>query len=323
MADLSFTLLRLLPKNTLSRAVGAACRLPAPRPLLRAAIRRFIAAYGVDASEAERPVEDYPTFTEFFTRRLKPGLRPVAPGETAVSPVDGTVGECGAIEAQGIGRLLQAKDRAYMLPELIGGPDAASAEADARRFAGGSFVTIYLAPYNYHRIHAPLGGSITGYTYMPGHLWPVNPVGVRNVERLFCVNERLTTWLETPRGPCATVAVGATCVGRIRALYDDVVTNAKSVRAPLRQRYDQPIPVEKGAEIALFEMGSTVVLLFGPRVKLSPGLVPGRRIRLGEPLEGELAPAPFASAPQGVPERGLPDEAPRGDGGARRREVGH
>jgi phosphatidylserine decarboxylase len=322
MADLSFTLLRLLPKNTLSRAVGAACRLPGPRPLLRAAIRRFVAAYGVDASEAERPVEDYPTFTEFFTRRLKPGLRPVAPGDTAVSPVDGTVGECGAIEAGGGGRLLQAKGREYTLAELVGGPDAATAEADARRFAGGSFVTIYLAPYNYHRIHASLGGRITGYTYMPGQLWPVNPVGVRNVERLFCVNERLTTWIDTPRGPCAVVAVGATCVGRIRALYDDVVTNAKRVRAPLRQRYEQPIPVEKGAEIALFEMGSTVVLLFGPQVKLSAGLVPGLPVRLGQPLEGELAPALVASAPRGVPESGLPDQVPHGHGGAGRLGAG-
>ena len=284
MAELSYSILRLLPKNTLSRAVGAACRLPAPRPVLRAAIRRFVAAYGVDASEAEHPVEDYPTFTEFFTRRLKPGLRPVAQGAVAVSPVDGTVGECGALED---GRLLQAKGRAYTLAELIGGPDAASAEQDAARFAGGSFATIYLAPYNYHRIHSPLAGDITGYSYMPGQLWPVNPIGVRNVEKLFCVNERLTTFIDTQRGACAVVAVGATCVGRIRALYDDVVTNATRTRAPLRQRFDQPVPVEKAGELALFEMGSTVVLLFSPQVKLSAQLASGRPIKLGEPLEDQ------------------------------------
>lgn len=280
MAELSYTLLRLLPKNTLSRAVGAACRMPAPRPVLRAVIRAFARKYGVDASEAERPIDEYPTFTEFFTRRLKPGLRPIAPGELLpVSPVDGTVGELGEIVD---GRAVQAKGKHYTLAELIGGP---SAEEDAKQFAGGAFCTIYLAPYNYHRIHAPLGGEILGYVNMPGQLWPVNPVGVRNVEKLFCVNERLTTFLKTPRGACAVVAVGATNVGRIRAVYDDVVTNAKRTRKPARKLYEQTVKVEKGGELAIFEMGSTVVLLFAPGVKLSSKLQPGQPIKLGEALE--------------------------------------
>src|SRR5438270_5198027 len=257
MAELSYTLLRLLPKNTLSRAVGAACRASAPKPVVRAVIRAFARKYGVDLSEAERPIDEYPTFTEFFTRRLRPGARAIAPGELLpVSPVDGTLGELGEIVEA---RLYQAKGKHYTLAELIGGPEA---EGDARQFAGGSFCTIYLAPYNYHRIHAPLGGEITGYVNMPGQLWPVNAVGVRNVEKLFCVNERLTTFLKTPRGPCAVVAVGATNVGRIRAVYDDVVTNVKRTRKAARKMYPQPIQVEKGGELALFEMGSTVVALF-------------------------------------------------------------
>ncbi|GAC1339668.1 MAG: archaetidylserine decarboxylase [Myxococcales bacterium] len=304
MADPSFALVRLLPKNALSRLVGALCRLPAPRALLRWAIRIFVAAYGVDAAESERPVEEYRTFTEFFTRRLKAGARVIPPGPRAISPVDGTVGLCGPLEG---GRLLQAKGREYTLAELLGGQEA---EADAGTFAGGSFATIYLAPYNYHRIHVPLGGQITGYTYVPGNLWPVNASGVRNIDKLFCVNERLTTWLSTPRGPCAVVAVGATCVGRIRALYDDVVTNVAGTRTALRKRFDPTIPVDKGGEIALFEMGSTVVLLFGPQVALSDGLVAGRPIRLGEPLEGAVAQAGRMPAPGGVPQGGLPDQAP-------------
>jgi phosphatidylserine decarboxylase len=147
-------------------------------------------------------------------------------------------------------------------------------------------VTIYLAPYNYHRIHAPLGGSITGYINVPGTLWPVNGLGVRNVERLFCVNERLTTFLDTPRGPCAVVAIGAMNVGRIRAVYDDVVTNARRTRAVQRRTYEQPIPIAKGGELAIFEMGSTVVVVFSPGVKLAAALQPGKAIKLGEPLEG-------------------------------------
>src|SRR5882762_7049788 len=168
MAELSYTLLRLLPKNTLSRTLGALLRAPMPRAVHKQIIRRFARAYGVDASEAEQDILTYPTFAEFFTRRLKPGLRPIAPGEgVPVSPVDGTLGELGRIEN---GTLLQAKGKLYTVAELVGGPQA---EADAAQFEGGSFVTIYLAPYNYHRIHAPLGGFIEGYTYVPGHLWPV------------------------------------------------------------------------------------------------------------------------------------------------------
>jgi phosphatidylserine decarboxylase len=280
MAELSYTLLRLLPKNTMSRAVGAACRVNAPRPVLRAVIRAFAKRYGVDASEAERPIDEYPTFTEFFTRRLKPGARSIAPGDRVpVSAVDGTIGELGEIVE---GRAYQAKGKHYSLAELIGGPEA---EADAAQFLGGSFCTIYLAPFNYHRIHAPLGGDITGYVSMPGQLWPVNPAGVRNVEKLFCINERLTTFLRTPRGPCAVVAVGATNVGRIRAVYDDVVTNARRMRQAVRKIYPQPVHVEKGAELAIFEMGSTVVLLFAAGVKLNARLRPGLPIKLGEALE--------------------------------------
>lgn len=280
MAELAYTFLKLLPRNTLSRALGAACRIPAPRPVMRAVIRTFARKYGVDAAEAERAIEEYPTFTEFFTRRLKPGARPIAPGERVpVSPVDGTVGEVGEIVE---GQLLQAKGKRYTLAGLFGGPRA---EEDARRFAGGCFVTIYLAPCDYHRIHAPLGGFVTGYVNVPGTLWPVNPVGVRNVERLFCVNERLTTFLDTPRGPCAVVAVGAMNVGRIRAVYDDVVTNARRTREVQRKDYEKPIPIAKGAELAIFEMGSTVVAVFGPGVNIAADVVPGRAIKLGERLE--------------------------------------
>jgi phosphatidylserine decarboxylase len=120
---------------------------------------------------------------------------------------------------------------------------------------------------------------------MPGQLWPVNPTGIRNVEKLFCVNERLTTFLKTPRGACAVVAVGATNVGRIRAVYDDVVTNARRTRQPERKLYERSLRVEKGGELAVFEMGSTVVVLFARGVKLADRLRPGLAIKLGEALE--------------------------------------
>lgn len=275
--------LRLVPKNALSRAVGAAVRAPWPAPLVRASIRGFARLYGADLEEAERGVDGYRTFGEFFTRRLRPGARPVEGGADVVcSPVDGTVGEHGTIAD---GRLVQAKGRHYTAAELLASDD------EARRFEGGTFLTIYLAPYNYHRIHAPLEGRITAATWIPGHLWPVNAKGVAEVDRLFAVNERLVTHFETDAGAVALVKVGATCVGRIRALYDDLVTNTGRKGAPERRRYEPAFEVARGGECAVFEMGSTVVLLFERgRLRLAEGISPGATVRMGQAL-GQVRPA--------------------------------
>lgn len=269
--------LRLVPKNALSRAVGAALRAPWPAPMTRAIIRGFSKAYRVEVAEAERDYLSYGTFAEFFTRRLKPGQRTIDAGaDVAICPVDGTVGQIGPIEA---GTLVQAKGRTYTLDEFL-----VDAE-DSREYQGGTFATLYLAPYNYHRIHTPFAGRITGYSYVPGHLWPVNAKGVAEIDRLFAVNERLITHLETAAGKMAIVKVGATCVGRIRATYDDVVTNDGGPRAFKRQRYEPGFDVEKGGECGIFEMGSTVIVLFQQgRAVLDEAIVPGATIRLGQPL---------------------------------------
>jgi phosphatidylserine decarboxylase len=237
-------------------------------------MRLFARGFAVDVDEAEQPLAGYRTFEEFFTRRLKAGARPVAGGErAAVSPVDAVVAAVGLSEG---GSLVQCKGRDYTLAALL------DDLGDARLFAGGAYLTLYLAPRDYHRIHAPLAGAIDGYRYIPGHLFPVNGMAVRAVPNLFCVNERLITFLSTPLGRVAVVKVGATCVGRIRAAYDDVVTNAG--RGPKRWRYAQPIPIEKGAELGVFEMGSTVILLFEPgRIRLGSGLW-GARVRMGQAI---------------------------------------
>jgi phosphatidylserine decarboxylase len=267
--------LRLLPKEGLSRAVGSATRWGLPHPLLMALLRSFAARYRVDLAECA-DLSTFRTFDEFFTRRLLPGTRPIAPGEeVVVSPVDGLVSEAGLAEE---GRLLQAKGLDYPLDELVGDPVL------AERLAGGAYATLYLSPRDYHRIHFPLAGRITGWRYLPGGLWPVNPPAVRNVPRLFCVNERLVTLLESRLGLCAIVAVGATVVGRIRALYDPSIPPTNLPRASRQGRdYSDPIQVEKGAELGIFEMGSTVILLFEPgRVRLE--LAPGARVRVGQAI---------------------------------------
>ncbi|MBX7099971.1 MAG: archaetidylserine decarboxylase [Myxococcaceae bacterium] len=266
-------LMKLLPKSALSSAVGQATRLPVPPAVHHAAIRLFAQRFRVNLDEAEGRIEDYPTFGQFFTRRLKPGLRPIDPApEALVSPVDGAVSEAGEITQ---GRCLQAKGITFPVDKLLGDPKA------AQRFDGGLFATIYLSPRDYHRIHAPVAGKITGYTYLPGALWPVNPASVRNTDALFAINERLVVWLDTSFGPMAVVAVGATCVGRIHLSFDAVVTHAQT---PARSRtYDTPIAVEKGGELGMFEMGSTVILLAPPgKVRWEPGLTPSATLRLGQ-----------------------------------------
>ncbi len=277
--------LRLVPKNALSRLVGGLTRARAPRAVRSAAMRLFAARYQIDLSECG-DLNLFETFGEFFARPLRPGLRPIEAGDDVlVSPVDGVVSAHGIARE---GRLLQAKGLDYPLAALLGDP------ALAARFRGGAFATIYLSPRDYHRIHFPLGGSILGYRYLPGRLWPVNPASVRGVPQLFAVNERLVTVLDTPLGLAAVVAVGATIVGRIRAFYDPSipVSNLRGAR-PLSRDYETPIPVAKGAELGAFEMGSTVILLLEPgRAAFREDLVEGSRLRVGERLAGPAPGAP-------------------------------
>ncbi len=274
--------LGLLPKNALSRAVGGLTRARLPGPVRRAALRAFAWRYAIDLAECG-PVDAFETFGEFFARPLRPGLRPVAPGEEVlVAPVDGVVSRCGRAEG---GRLLQAKGLDYTVEALLGDAGLAA------RFHGGPFVTLYLSPRDYHRIHFPLGGRVVGYRYVPGQLWPVNDASVRAVPGLYTRNERLTTLLDTPLGACAVVAVGATVVGRIRARYDPAVPVSNRPRARAEARdYPAPIPVEKGQELGAFEMGSTVIVLGqSGRLSLRPDLAEGTRVRVGEVIGGRAA----------------------------------
>ncbi len=266
-------LMRVLPKSALSAVVGKATRAPVPARVHRLAMRLFARRFGVNLDEAEGSFEDYRTLGQFFTRRLKPGLRPIDPTPGAVvSPVDGRVSQVGAIEA---GQCLQAKGISFPVTQLLG--DA----RQALHFEGGSFITVYLSPKDYHRIHSPVAGHITGYAYLPGEFWPVNPVSVRSRQALFAVNERLVTYLDTALGRLALVAVGATCVSRIHAAYDSIVTHqGEKERTHV---YPRAIPIEKGGELGMFEMGSTVILLFERgRVRWDERLAADVPLRLGE-----------------------------------------
>lgn len=282
-----------LPQGALSRAAGWLADLPLPGPLRRPVLTLFAGVTGIDTSEAERPLRDYPTLNAFFVRRLRPGSR-TWPGEAGVvaSPVDGVMGQSGAVHD---GVLLQAKGRPYDAATLLG--DA----AEARRFSGGAFITIYLAPHHYHRIHAPVSGEVRWARHVPGGLMPVNAAAVRLVPELFVRNERLAAGLETAVGPVALVAVGAYNVGRISAAFDAAwsgaeagwITNRRHPPPALR-RYHPGLPVQVGDEFMAFHLGSTVVLLLPPGLALAPDLRSGLEVRAGSILARSAA-APHLS----------------------------
>jgi phosphatidylserine decarboxylase len=272
-------LLARLPQGALSRAFGRMADVPLPRAARRAVLGGFARAVGADPAEAELPLEEYPSLNRFFTRRLKDGVRawPADPRAVA-SPVDAVAGQVGTVRE---GRLVQAKGRSYTLRELL-----EEAEEDGwRRYEGGAFATLYLAPKDYHRIHAPVGGVIRDAVHVPGGLLPVNAAAVSHVADLFARNERLMCHVDGAFGRVAVVAVGAYNVGRISAAFDPGwITNRRGARVE-RRIYDPPRAVERGEEIMTFHMGSTVVLVFEPgRVELLPGIRAGAAVRLGEAI---------------------------------------
>ena len=270
---------RWAPKGLFSLGVGWAARRHLPRPLRAPLYRKFAARVGADLDELDRPLDEFPTFDAFFTRPLRPGARPIegeGNDDVVVSPCDGVLSEMGLSEG---GRMIQAKGRDYTVRALL------ADEVEARCFVGGSYVTIYLAPRNYHRVHAPTGHAVTGYRHVPGAFFPVSPPSVAQVSGLFAINERLITYLDGPLGRVAVVMVAAMGVGHMTVAYDSVQTHHGSQGSEGSVRtYVDPRPLRKGDELGKFHLGSTVVLLFQPgRVTLA-GLQRGSLVRLGETL---------------------------------------
>jgi phosphatidylserine decarboxylase len=275
---------RMIPKRVLSGAIGWASRLGIPRALRPAFLARFARFYGIDISEAEKALGEYSRVGEFFTRRLRPGARPVDMlAQVVVSPADGTVIESGIATD---GHLIQAKGTYFELDELVMDGDA------AKRLEGGAYLITYLSPRDYHRVHAPVAGAVIGWHYVPGTLFPVGAKSVIREPGLFISNERLVTLIDGDAGLCAVVMVAAVGVGHITAAYDpDVATHARQFkRAGIRHmRYETPRLVAKGDEIGTFHLGSTTIVVFeSGRVGLQ-SFVPGSGTKMGEPI-GRVVP---------------------------------
>ena len=250
------------------------------RPWKNWQIRWFIRRYGVDMSEtllSDRA--QYPDFNSFFTRALRPETRPADDADDAlVSPADGTVGQFGRIHGD---VLIQAKGLEYSLARLVGATRRECAE-----FEGGCFLTIYLAPRNYHRVHMPLGGVLRSTVHVPGRLFSVGAETTRGIPNLFARNERVASIFDTERGPIAVVMVGALFVGGIQQVWESpgTLSHGRDIEVcDYRSRSAVP-SLDKAEEMGRFNMGSTVVALFGPslRIEWAPGFRAGQAIRFGE-----------------------------------------
>jgi len=272
---LALTALGRLPVHALSRAAGRLAALRLPGPLQRAEIRLFGRAVGVDFREARDPIESYASLQDFFTRALAKGVRPIDPAPDAlVSPCDATWGAAGRVER---GRLLQVKGRPYTVAALLG--DAAA----AGRCEGGAFATFYLSPRDYHRFHTPCEARVEQARYLPGRLWPVNRLGVEGIDGLFAENERIAACFRTPGGAALwLVAVGATLVGKVHVVFDDLSTNHPGRDSVTRVYGDRAPSFAKGEEWGRFEFGSTLVLVAEPRAVRLDAAAPGQPVRLGE-----------------------------------------
>jgi phosphatidylserine decarboxylase len=280
MSAAFIALQHLVPQHALSRLAGSLATSETPwlRDML---IRRFVAAYGVNLDEAARGIGEFASFNDFFTRELKPGARPLADAAKFIlSPADGAVSQLGPVSG---GRIIQAKGRDYSVAEILG----AGAE-DAARFEGGNFITIYLSPKDYHRVHMPASGTLAKTSYIPGDLFSVNTATAEGVDRLFARNERLSCRFDGPDGHFASIMVGAMIVAGIDTVWPNQFrTHAE---APVHEDFArQGRSFAAGDEMGRFYLGSTVVLLFEPgRVAWREDLKPGDPLRMGEALGQRL-----------------------------------
>ncbi len=257
--------------------LGQLSRVEAPDALLSVAMSLYCRAYGIDLADYEIPSTGFESFDAFFTRKLKPGARPIDPDpDTLVAPADGRVEDLGRIER---GSTFLVKGRTYSVVELLG-DEQATAE-----FEGGSFAIVYLSPRDYHRVHAPVTGPVTAVRHVPGTLFPVNAIGLMHIPNLFARNERVVVHQRSERhGRVASILVGAIGVGRISLAFDESVLTNASREPGLRVYGERPPRLSRGDELGVFHLGSTVIVLTTPESGVELCVSAGTSVRMGEPL---------------------------------------
>ena len=280
---LSIFIFKIIPKSLLSRLFGYVARIPLPRFIMKKMIPWYSKRYGV-LDEYVTPQKGFKSFNHFFTRILKDGAREITSApKVIVSPVDARVDQFGPIES---GTLIQAKGISYKIDDLI-------PSEMAEQFRNGSFMTLYLSPGDYHRIHCPVGGKITGFFNLPGRLYTVQEYMVEGLPGLFNKNERVITYVESDNGTVGICKVGATNVGRISLSYTGKghtykkyiqSNNTFRFRKEILFTENDIIPVKAGDELGIFNLGSTVILTFQKRCAFSSHLNLGKKVKMGEEI---------------------------------------
>jgi phosphatidylserine decarboxylase len=264
--------LRVVPRVRLSQAVGRLCDANVPAPISRLAASIYCRAYRVNLDEAESASGGWASFDQFFTRRLRDGVRPIA-DVALVSPADGRLEQVGPVT---LGGRISVKSTAYRVGELIGD------EQEAKRYEGGSFAVVYLSPGDYHRVHSPVRGRLVLVRSLPGDLFPVNRIGERHIPNLFVRNQRVALSIDSASngrpgiGRVTVVMVGAIIVGRIT-----VTALGGADTRPGVYPIEPSVAIEPGDEIGVFHLGSTAVVFVEPGVELSREPGP---IRYGQAL---------------------------------------
>lgn len=274
-----YSILRFLPLKLLSKITGILANVRLSEKVRRPLFSWYCNFYKVNREEAEKDIFEYETFLSLFTRNLKEGLR--IPGEGLVSPVDGRILEFGTIQND---LIIQAKGLHYTLEEIFGDEEYGTSFASS--FLNGSYACFYLAPGDYHHIHAPLGGIIRERIYIPGALLPVSLGAVKSIPSLYCTNERVITMLETEDGLLAVVKVGATNVGSIGLEYEKgfhEINSALKSRERIR-KFDQSFVCKKGDRLGTFYLGSTVIILSQKQISFNRELHAHKKVEYGESI---------------------------------------
>ncbi|MEO8810581.1 MAG: archaetidylserine decarboxylase [Rhodanobacter sp.] len=267
----------ILPHRALSRLVYWATRWTFA-PWKNWLISTIVRNYHVDMREAAQPdALAYQHFNAFFTRKLRADARHPDPDPAALlSPADGRVSQSGAIVG---GRIFQAKGQEYTVVELLGGDEAAAAP-----YRDGSFITVYLSPRDYHRVHMPLKGTLRETVHVPGRIFSVAPFAVEAIPHLFARNERLVCRFDGEHGPFVVVMVGAILVSSVATVWDGLVIPPYAALIRRKSFHGQDITLERFTEMARFNMGSTVIVLLPQGSAALDALQPQQAVRVGQKI---------------------------------------
>lgn len=265
-----------LPLAYISWFIGALINIPLPRPLAALSVRIFAALYRIDLGLATRPLSSFRSIGEFFTRDLRPEVRPIE-GQV-VFPVDGMLRDVYNVPVSGV--IQQVKGKTYSLSKLLGDDPLVA------RLASGQLWNMYLSPRDAHHIHAPVSGKIIKTVHIPGALWPVNDWALRTIRELFAVNERIVTFIESEFGLVAVVMIGALNVGRISLSYLDFETNTRPWKQKVRSTvgHNPSVSIACGDKVGTFKMGSSVILISEKPLSESAALSLPAVIRYGQAI---------------------------------------